>query len=91
MHRLQKISSPLNKNNLNNSYEKFEHYRNIAKNTKPIREVQKKADNVKEHLPLIIFDKKIPVNYIYCENYSEKNYNNNANSNDNDIYIKYET
>jgi hypothetical protein len=75
LHKLQNISSPLNKNNLNNSYEKFEAYRNIAKNTKSIREVQKKADNVKEHLPLIIFDKKIPVNYIYCSNFTEGNLN----------------
>jgi hypothetical protein len=64
--KLQKVNSILNKNKLDNSYEKFECYKNIAKNTKPIKEVQKKADNVKEHLPPIIFDKKIPVNYIYC-------------------------
>ena len=63
--KLQNVNSPLNKNLLNNSYEKVANYKNIAKNTKTIKEVQKKADNVKDHLPPIIFDKKIPFNYIY--------------------------
>ena len=47
---------------------KSEHYRNIMKNSKPIKEVQKKANVLQGHLPPIIFEKRSPVRYVYSSN-----------------------
>lgn len=83
--KLNRIHSPLNRNQMTSSYNNVIKYKNIAKGTKTTKEMNKILDGVKDHLPKIICDKNFQqnqsqnqisinagnVNYIYTRNFLE--------------------
>jgi hypothetical protein len=78
--KLSRIHSPLNRNQMTNSYNNVIKYKSIAKGTKTTKEMNKILDTVKDHLPRIICEKKNQqnqihitgnVNYVYTRNFLE--------------------